>query len=237
MYFGGPLGTESLAVSCGKQWCKMNILPLSNSCAFYFSFIKEKLGLQAKHSVQEDRETDFKENWQVFRLPQTSFYKAPSPPPPTFFTRLKTYSLSLVSTKNLSRTGKLWKPMHSNSALPLPTHMHEHVHTHTHKQLLKICKRTHPHTWTSTPTHTDTHTHTHTAYLFNTGRAPPVPFGHIWQGRDETVCVESVITTVTQQHELLTVPTGAHATVILVHLCKQLTPPWIGTWTCQGHSS
>ena len=183
--------------------------------------------------MQEDRETDFKENWQVFRLPQTSFYKAPSPPPPTFFTRLKTYSLSLVSTKNLSRTGKLWKPMHSNSALPLPTHMHEHVHTHT--QTITENMQTH------TPTHMNKHTHpyrhTHTAYLFNTGRAPPVPFGHIWQGRDETVCVESVITTVTQQHELLTVPTGAHATVILVHLCKQLTPPWIGTWTCQGHRS
>ena len=163
MYFGGPLGTESLAVSCGKQWCKMNILPLSNSCAFYFSFIKEKLGLQVKHSVQEDRETDFKENWQVFRLPQTSFYKAPSPPPPTFFTRLKTYSLSLVSTKNLSRTGKLWKPMHSNSALPLPTHMHEHVHTHT--QTITENMQTHTPTHMNKHTHPYRHTHTHTHSL------------------------------------------------------------------------
>ena len=51
-------------------------------------------------------------------------------------------------------------------------HTQRHTHTHTHR-----C--THTHTHRGTHTHTHRGTHTHTAYLFNTGRTPPVPFGHV----------------------------------------------------------
>ena len=56
-----------------------------------------------------------------------------------------------------------------------------HILNHHHHPQLHTQRHTYTHTHRCTHTHTQRHTHrgTHTAYLFNTGRTPPVPFGHV----------------------------------------------------------
>lgn len=70
------------------------------------------------------------------------------------------------------------------------------------------------------PSHPLKHHHHFTVYTYlgHTFRTPPVPLGDLWHGRDQAVSVECVVTSVAQQHVLLSVATVTHVTDVQVHL-------------------
>lgn len=55
-------------------------------------------------------------------------------------------------------------------------------------------------------------------YLGHTFGTSPVPLGDLWHGWDQAVSVECVVTSVAQQHVLLSVATVTHVTDVQVHL-------------------
>lgn len=67
------------------------------------------------------------------------------------------------------------------------------------------------------------------AHLRQALGTPPVAFGHIMEGRDQTEGVIAVITAITQKQPVLSSPTATHQAHILIHLDTREKSPHIAT--------
>lgn len=67
------------------------------------------------------------------------------------------------------------------------------------------------------------------AHLRQALGTPPVAFGYIMEGRDQTEGVIAVITAITQKQTVLSSPTATHQAHILIHLGIQKKSPSIAT--------